>query len=128
MADAGPLAAALGEIRAREQRATPGPWKAETDRGLDLDGDGWDIQAVNGPGGEPILLTMVDHPNKGDARFAAAARSDVPRLLAAVEAALAEAEKWKRFAAPGDAQDECADDLRAAITRALLGEEAPDGP
>lgn len=48
---------------------------------------------------------------------------DVPRLLAAVEAAIASASRWKRFAAPGDAQDECADDLRQAITRELLGEE-----
>lgn len=52
---------------------------------------------------------------------------DVPRLLKAVEAALAEAAKWKRLAAPGDAQDECADNLRQAITRELLGKEPPDG-
>lgn len=51
--------------------------------------------------------------------------ADVPRLLAAVEAALAEAAKWKRLAAPGDAQDECADNLRQAITRELLGEAGP---
>jgi hypothetical protein len=51
--------------------------------------------------------------------------ADVPRLLAAVEAALAEAAKWKRLAVPGDAQDECADGLREAITRALLGEATP---
>jgi hypothetical protein len=62
-----------------------------------------------------------------DAEFIAGAREDVPRLLAAVEAALAEAAKWKRLAAPGDAQDECADNLRQAITRELLGEDASGG-
>ena len=58
-------------------------------------------------------------------RAMALSGADVPRLLAAVEAALAEAAKWKRLAAPGDAQDECADNLRQAITRELLGEAGP---
>lgn len=49
---------------------------------------------------------------------------DAARLLAAVEAALARAAKWKRLSVPGDAQDECADDLRTVITRVLLGLEA----
>jgi len=48
-------------------------------------------------------------------------RADVPRLLAAVEAALKLPDKWKRFAARGDAQDECADELRAVIAAELTG-------
>jgi hypothetical protein len=42
-------------------------------------------------------------------------------LLAAVEAALSAADGWKLFAAEGDAQDECADELRNAILAALTG-------
>jgi hypothetical protein len=42
-------------------------------------------------------------------------------LLAAVEAALGAAAGWKRFAAEGDAQDECADELRKVIAAALTG-------
>ncbi|HMH92367.1 MAG TPA: hypothetical protein VK586_14935 [Streptosporangiaceae bacterium] len=47
---------------------------------------------------------------------------DVRRLLAALEAALRAADGWKRFAAEGDAQDECADELRKVIAAALSGE------
>jgi hypothetical protein len=46
---------------------------------------------------------------------------DVRRLLAALEAALSAADGWKRFAAEGDAQDECADELRKVIAAALTG-------
>jgi hypothetical protein len=43
------------------------------------------------------------------------------RAAAAVEAALSAADSWKLFAAEGDAQDECADELREAIARELTG-------
>jgi hypothetical protein len=52
---------------------------------------------------------------------------DVPRLVAAVEAALNAADRWKQFAALGDAQDECADELRATITATLTGEGSGNG-
>lgn len=45
------------------------------------------------------------------------------RLVAALEAALGAADGWKRFAAEGDAQDECADELRKVIAAALTGKE-----
>jgi hypothetical protein len=43
------------------------------------------------------------------------------KLLAAVEAVLSAADGWKRFAAEGDAQDECAGELRKVIEAALTG-------
>jgi hypothetical protein len=49
---------------------------------------------------------------------------DIPHLVAAVEAALKLADQWKQFAAAGDAQDQCAGELREAITAALTGQEA----
>jgi hypothetical protein len=47
------------------------------------------------------------------------------RAVAAVEAALKLADSWKQFAAPGDAQDECADQMRGDIALALLSKETP---
>jgi hypothetical protein len=58
-----------------------------------------------------------------DVAFLILAADAMPRLVAAVEAALKTAGDWKRFAASGDAQGECADELRAAITAALLRKE-----
>ena len=43
-----------------------------------------------------------------------------PALVAAVEAVLAKADEWARFGAPGDAQSECAEDVREAIAAELL--------
>ena len=51
----------------------------------------------------------------------------MPRLVAALEAVLKLAGEWKQFAVSGDAQDECADKLREAITRELTGKEASNG-
>ena len=61
------------------------------------------------------------------ARLSDAAAVDIPVLVAALEAALKLADEWKTFAAPGDAQDECADELREAITAALAGKESGRG-
>jgi len=82
-----PLTTALDEIRKREQEATRGPWKVTREHGYDIDGDRWDLPSVTGPGGEDIFVADVDQP-AADLRFAAHAREDVPRLLAAVEAVL----------------------------------------
>ena len=46
---------------------------------------------------------------------------DVPPLLAALEAVLKAADRWQQFAADGDAQDECARELREDIATALSG-------
>ena len=51
----------------------------------------------------------------------AKAKDDVPRLLAAVEAALGLAAGWKQIPFAVRASDECADELREAITTALTG-------
>ena len=48
----------------------------------------------------------------------------ISSLLAAVEAARKLTVRWKNFAVSGE---ECADQLREAITTALAGKEAGDG-
>ena len=47
--------------------------------------------------------------------------SDIPLLLAAVEAALKLADQWLEFPALVFLQEDCAHQLRAAITAALTG-------
>lgn len=82
------LTAALAEIREREAKASPGPWKVSRDRGYDMDGMPWSLPSVTGPDGRDILAGYADQPG-ADLRFAADARADVPLLLAAVDAVLA---------------------------------------
>jgi hypothetical protein len=80
---------ALAEIERRAKQATPGPWRVEQDWT-------WEVTAEEGgivakvPQGSPW-------PNGGlDARFIAAARSDVPLLCASLRAAWAERdEAWE---------------------------------
>lgn len=65
-------------------------------------------------------ITGIRHP---DAEFIAHSRQDVSRLLKAVEKLLAAADRWQLYAAEGDAQDECARDVREIIARELTGKE-----
>ena len=111
------LAATLAEIQEREQAATPGPWIAY--------GIGDDEVWSETPW-DHVAETMG---NVADARFIAAARTDVPSLLAAVEAVLKLADDavLESIDASGAA---CAWDLDPAkvreTIRAALGEEAGD--
>lgn len=125
------LASTLAEIREREQAATKGPWE-------------WDV--IPALGDRPAvllpdpdnddradLLFQADAPQatEADAEFIANARTDVPRLLAALEAALKEADNLSRKTVKGSPLErirgECADRFRAAITTALTGKETGDG-
>lgn len=81
------LSGALAEIRGRAAKATPGPWKVTVERGLDMDSDPWKMFSVEAPDGKLILGAHVDDP-AANSSFAAHAREDVPRLLAAVDEVL----------------------------------------
>lgn len=100
MADDKPLAE-LAEIKARADAATPGPWWFdESDLVWRLHG----VHAVLPPFMEGFPEQVVNHqilkapktgttyaeywPNEADAAFIVNARTDVPRLLAAVDAPL----------------------------------------
>jgi predicted RNA methylase len=83
----------LEEIKARASAATPGPWKAQ--RGGDFqsvrlhDGSLW-IDVVDGSWQRPPFGEWIDSP---DIDFIESARADIPRLIAALEAA-EEILKW----------------------------------
>jgi hypothetical protein len=104
--DPGKVAAELAAIRDREQAATPGPWW------FDEDDEVWRLHGVRAripawqvPGSGALIPEQIVNaqilkapksgtpyaeywPGEADAAFIVAARSDVPRLVAAVEAAL----------------------------------------
>jgi hypothetical protein len=148
------VAADLAAIRSREQAATPGPWWfGEDDLMWRLHGVHATIPAQCFPGSDEVMFPeqVINHqilkapkkgttyteywPGEADAAFIVAARSDVPRLLAAVEAVLALHHPEDRgrvlpccaFCCTEDecvAWTECPE--REAISRALLGEDTPD--
>lgn len=153
MAADDPLATALEEIRERHERArhpedddgkiyiaaaavavalgeAPGWTVRRSGVSVEVYEDGrgvpaWRVWVERGRGGHLI----------GDGEFGRSAR-DVPRLLAAVEEALKLAGKWECEPIDGTSaltedrdwvRADCGAGLRETITRALLGEEAPDG-
>jgi hypothetical protein len=76
----GPLSdAELGEIDARCDAATPGPWRSFVERRDHLGGSDF-IQTTGGDGPD-IELTGA---TRADQDFIAEARQDIPRLLAEV--------------------------------------------
>ena len=160
MTDTDPLAAYLTEVREREQVATPGPWVLE----IDYEDSGDDYKPMTPfpyafklpvPNVERTLGNYRDNDylysevcelTMGTAEFIAAARTDVSRLLAAVEAAQGLVARWEAKARhldaaadripdsePGgtlklvraQAHEECARALREAVSAALLSEESP---
>lgn len=123
---ADPVAAALAAIREREQAATRGPWEAEDDE------DCWRLfGAVSGFLHPMQLAKAPKHgtpyaeywPNEADAAFIVAARSDVPRLLAAVEAVLKVTDPLENETLGGMFMAALHLQVRAAISRALLSEQ-----
>jgi hypothetical protein len=76
------LDARLAAIREREQKATKGPWKAVFDSCAKCGGE-WDVYEI--PGGAHAKFYRTE-----DAEFIAHTRSDIPWLLALVQALLAE--------------------------------------
>ena len=70
----------LAEVKARTLRATPGPWSSHNPSpaksGTWITGNGWSIAVCD---------TRTNGQCERDAAFIAAAREDIPRLLAIVE-------------------------------------------
>ena len=83
----------LAEIRARAEAATDGPW--EWAAHTTVDGDKWSVFH----GESTSALAMNNDGWAPDAEFIAASRTDLPALLAAVEAVMA---LHKRLTFPDD--------------------------
>lgn len=128
------LASALDGIRAIEQAATRGPWQAV--RGTWEAGE--TFPAVISRDGDPAKAeTWLMAAGRGsmdpesNAAFTAMARTAVPRLLAAVEAALAFHEEFDGHC--GSCCDAYGDPVEwpceefTDITAALAGKEAGNG-
>lgn len=97
-APADPVAAYLAEVRERAEKATPGPWWSDQSE---------DVYRLHGvafrtpPPFEQVVNKQIAKaaktgtpyaeywPDAADDAFITSARSDVPRLLAAVEAVIA---------------------------------------
>ena len=76
----------LAEIRARVENATPGPWDARQypqGGGRVYEPDGYPLPGCFNCGENDAVY------EEGDAEFIAASRTDLPALLAAVEAVMA---------------------------------------
>lgn len=74
----------LDELEALAAKATPGPWRAGR---VEHEGKVWAPYAdgIAGPYGERCLLNMNLHfPHTADREFIAAARTEVPALIARV--------------------------------------------
>ncbi|MCP1354597.1 hypothetical protein [Aneurinibacillus migulanus] len=71
----------LREIAERERKATPGPWQYSY--------EWYEVQA-----GKNVAITERT-TGYVDGKFIAAARTDIPRLLAHIEAQQAEIERYK---------------------------------
>jgi hypothetical protein len=111
-----PVAAYLAEVRERSAAAEPGPWHVEERHGRDYADEGWSQLTVHGgahPSHEPgdfgvtkgtddvlVAECYFDVSNQSEAAtenaaFIAEAHTDVPHLLAALEAVLARHSKWE---------------------------------
>jgi len=93
MADDAVTAADVAAIREREKRATTGPWKWDGDNGT-MEA-GWDPESRR-----PVVVFAntgrgASDPTQEDGEFMEAARTDVPRLCDALEAAWAQVERLK---------------------------------
>lgn len=139
-----PLAAILAGIGDREQAATEGPWRASRSN-ADRESDFGEVDFPRHPravqvrqpyftdGGGSLVVNDADA--RADAAFIAGARSDVPRLLAAVEAVLAVAGDCREaswdFGADGNMRPVAwtldPEAVREAIARELAGGEKPGG-
>lgn len=101
----------LDDIKARTEKAAPGPWF--------VDGDGVSVYYVFFNGDTPDR-DRVAEAGGVNAEFIAAARTDVPKLLAALEAVEKLAEEW-RLAFREDASDtnDIWDDAARKIEQAI---------
>ena len=77
----------LAEIRARVEKATPGPWEAgPRDGGLAEVNTAPAHAAWLTDTTRPVIYEVVNQALRADAEFIAASRTDLPALLAGVEA------------------------------------------
>jgi hypothetical protein len=157
MAETDPAAAYLAALEATTAAATEGPWTTREHSGTDIADEAWADFRVTADGArEDVAIFYLTNLVEGDrpeenAAFIITARTAIPRLLAAVEAARTLAEDWAKSAAELDAMAErasargadpmrttlmnaraqahqdCAQALRAAISRELPGEGASGG-
>ncbi|WP_432130548.1 hypothetical protein [Streptomyces tendae] len=75
------------EIAARHETATPGPWSANAQIGV-----------VTNEAGDPLAVFGGGEQDRADAAFVAAAREDVPKLLAELAAARAKRDQARSAA------------------------------
>ncbi len=103
-------------IRARADAATAGPWTATTSEATMNDRSQWRIGHTQRP------LVLITRMSASDAYFIAAARSDIPALLAELEVA---AEKVNRLVALAldCGADEGIDEILALTVDDLTPEE-----
>ena len=83
-----PTEAGLAAIRARAEKATPGPWRTSPQLGYVIPSDvgaDYKVAQVGGSRDSPGQIARDDPFWQADTLFIAHARSDVPALLAAVE-------------------------------------------
>lgn len=79
-----PIMQKLDEMQARCNAATPGPWE--------IYDDGWDIGVCIAGDGTPGIAYVAEKLRQGrdegesDARFVAAARTDLPKVITALRA------------------------------------------
>ncbi len=118
----------LDVIRQRADNATDGPWSRhdfghageEEPSSIVVHTGRFDWADINDPAGTSAVAWMGswDSQEDADAEFIAAARSDVPRLVAALTAVLDELDEWGGRNSLG-----LAPHLRAVIEAALTEEE-----
>ena len=79
-----PIMQKLDEMQIRCDAATEGPWE--------IYDDGWDISVCTASDGTPGIAYVAEKLRQGrdegesDARFVAASRTDMPKLIAALRA------------------------------------------
>jgi len=132
--------AVLAAMKERAEAATSGPWITEERHGTSITDEAWaGVRIISVPDGETVAFAYLPdllEPDEAEENciFIAAARSDMPALLAVAEAALKAAGEWERQAEDLAGQGctispherrECASTLRSVIAAALLGEEVP---
>jgi hypothetical protein len=119
--------AALAEIRAREQNTVPGPWVVRETSTL------WELILGNDRHQRALVRIPKAEvwPGTANGEFIAHARTDVPRLLAALEAVLslaADAEPVERdYGGEPIWWSLTPEEIREAIARGLGGKGDGDG-
>lgn len=111
----------LGQIEARADAATEGPWKIETHYGMSQSRR----RQIVVPGWmTPIAVLGQENPyGDPDAEFIAHSRTDVPALLAALRAVLAECEELDEVPEDSGSGADAARVIRRMIA-AALGEDS----